>query len=490
MPWDEDDEPDDNWYESSEDAYDDYHDDETTNQLSCEDVMSVAAWIMYATGPQIETVWDDAASRAPWLCGPHSENDLMTLLVRFPALCSSMGSFRSRALENWENLPCQSQLPTGWQWFGTYVICKEFRGFRGATTTEIVSENMFSCPHCAKLWMNEHMAGQGAYPLVMGTHAIEQHRRLFPEVVGQPVLTDLIGSSVCQKTAEVAACCSNCGFPGHNKASCDSPRVYDKVGVEIEGRWLNLSAVQDKASDEGLGMSSDGSIERSFESSAQAYEFKTKPGPISLACRQLVDFYPDEADGSCGMHVHTSFVCPTYITQLMTKEFFAYFKERMLAWGTQNRLSPNGQFFRRLNGNNSFCRPNEQIDNPYGDDRYRQLNFTSWGSHKTLECRLAPMFKNAQLGVSFVVELLSIYRDYLLGANSDVVDWPMVQAVVEDMQFAHVSAESVEVIGVVQDNAKLSIEIPELPPLEPGHRRIALTSDKVTNLQQIIRMAA
>ena len=494
MPWTWEEDYDDAWHELPEYDDDDEDDDENTNQLSCEDVMSVAAWVMHATGPDLESIWDDSVSIAPWLMPPPNSNpnreDLIRVLEQFPSVYNSMGRFQPLSLTDWANMPCGNSLPPNWKWYGTYVVCKDFRGYRSATTTEIIAEQTFSCPHCAKLWLDTNMPNSGAHLLAMGSHAIEQHRRLFPEVVGQPVFQNLVGSSVCQKHAEVAPCCSNCGFPGHNKASCDSPRVYDKIGIEIEGRWIDLNAVMVRADSEGLGRSSDGSIERSFESAAQAYELKTKPGAISAACRQLVDFYPDEADASCGMHVHTSFMCNTYITQLMTKKFFEFFTARMTAWGTQNRLHPDGQFFRRLRGNNSFCRPNEEITNPYVDDRYRQLNFTSWGSHKTLECRLAPMFKNAQLGVSYVVELLSIYRDFLLGENGDEVSWPAVKAEVENVQFVHNEAESVEFVDLVQNTTKVVVTIPELPPLEPGHRRIALTSDKVTNLQQIIRMAA
>lgn len=209
--------------------------------------------------------------------------------------------------------------------------------------------------------------------------------------------------------------CSGCGRMGHNTRTCATvaPKAYDKIGVELEGRYLNLRTRRNEAialtGGEGY---QDGSVSRSSQSGAEAWEFQTKPGSLSQTLDQVHKLYPDEADKSCGMHIHMSFA-PTDIFLLNNTEFFSYFHTRWAEWGTRNRINPGSEFWKRLNGENTFCRVNtvEERD-PINMDRYFQLNFSAWERHKTVECRLLPMFRKESLALSAIQELVSIYEDW------------------------------------------------------------------------------
>lgn len=210
--------------------------------------------------------------------------------------------------------------------------------------------------------------------------------------------------------------CGRCGVLGHNKATCESAeRCVSKVGIEIEGAWSNLSAVQTAARSAGLGMSADGSLQGFF--GASPYEFKTRPGNVREALSQLCTFYPDFTNNTCGMHVHTSFKDPTHITRLYCPEFFEYFRSMWQLWGTERGLHENSEFFRRLRGDNDYCQINQESEGDLrtvsGCTRYSHLNFSAWDRHGTVECRMLPMFENLQDGIDAVQYLIRIYESFL-----------------------------------------------------------------------------
>jgi hypothetical protein len=121
------------------------------------------------------------------------------------------------------------------------------------------------------------------------------------------------------------------------------------------------------------------------------------------------------------MHVHMSFLDKSSITMLTSEEFFQFFRDRFKAWGESRNVK--GEFWKRLNGENSYCRKNVTSDwhrngAPVTDavDRYRHINFLAYGEHQTVEFRLLPMFRSAALGVAAVEELAAIVESYLAGA--------------------------------------------------------------------------
>jgi len=275
------------------------------------------------------------------------------------------------------------------------------------------------------------------------------------------------------KTELTAYGCSNCGFFGHNNRTCTRTVVYDKVGIEIEGRYYEINAMTRKADEKGLEYSGDGSVYYNGDTSVM--EFKTKPGLLSAAVRQLVDFYPDQADRSCGLHVHVSFKSDTHIGQLYTREFLEFFRARWRAWGESKGFGPFSQFFQRLNGHNDFCKDNlpefNAASNPFEIHRYVQMNFSSWLSHKTVECRLLPMFRTAALSVEAVQYLLTIYEDWFASELSQELAETFVPTVPAFNDDIHLELPDVSQNHLEMDEEVVTLD---LPPVQPGFVRVAV----------------
>jgi hypothetical protein len=273
--------------------------------------------------------------------------------------------------------------------------------------------------------------------------------------------------------------CSNCGRIGHNARTCANPaKVHLKIGIEIEGRWLNRDTVIARAREAGLTACSDGSVTESPDTRARPYEIQTVPGSLREAIMQLVDFYPDETDQSCGMHVHVSFPS-TVLSVLNSQQFFDYYLEQWEAWGRENRVRAGSQFWRRLEGDNDYCVPNhyrEQAD-VTSCDRYVQLNFSAWNEHKTVECRMLPMFRTARLGVLAVQKLIEIYETWLDQHANSVLPAVVVQPETYSAGPVHTDVTlEVNDAGFVQRLAQ-ELEVTEPPPLRPGMVRVAVTPD-------------
>lgn len=274
--------------------------------------------------------------------------------------------------------------------------------------------------------------------------------------------------------------CGTCGLLGHNARTCTrSARAYAKVGIEIEGLWNNLRETRRRAAAEGMGGCQDGSVRVNPDSNAEGYEFQTNPGTLREALSQLVAYYPDETNDSCGMHVHVSFNVSTDASLLATQQFFDYFRARWNAWGQRehvwgyNAVDPGasrGTFWHRLFGQNDYCRVNSSTErNILSMDRYHQLNFSAWNEHRTVECRLLPMFKSARLGVSAVQELLAIFEDYL----HDQADFPAVDVVMAPPALVPLASNSfVDDPDTWMHDARYEVDAEEPPAQEGGTVRV------------------
>lgn len=301
--------------------------------------------------------------------------------------------------------------PPGWEWYGSYlpVVVSYDNTYRVGPEFS----NPYHAYMAAREWIaaspgRDNFNAMVAFSGIRNQRALAQLLAICGETIDEPA--ELVGTTN-QSVDPIGTSCSKCGVPGHNRRTCSSFEDIDKVGIEIEGRWINIVTAKRKADDFGARYCSDGSVNRI--SGYSSLEFQTAPGTVAQALGQLVELYPDHTGPDCGMHVHVSFKCATYFTQLACKEFYEYFKQRWIKWGTDNRLHPQGEFFRRLNGGNNYCMPNQESRAPYGEDRYTQLNFAAWHEHKTVECRLLPMFRSTRLAVSAVLELIKIYKDWL-----------------------------------------------------------------------------
>lgn len=294
---------------------------------------------------------------------------------------------------------------------------------------------IFECAHCAMVAGHAELLRRGATEavdrygdrhrpqvyLIAHTARSNMSRWLppVPELAGQPMGTETIKDV----EDEGRRSCGNCGMLGHNSRTCERPtKAHDRIGIEIEGRFADLSAARLRADSLGATGCGDGSIGGGRGS---PYEFQTKPAPMAGAIDQLVSLYPDDTDGTCGMHVHVSFNAATDVGLLCTEAFFGYFRRRWEAWGTRMGVQGRGadanansqhrgEFWRRLYGGNDYCNINTHVPNRIQDmDRYHQLNFAAYEEHGTVECRLLPMFRTSSLAVSAVQELISIYEDFL-----------------------------------------------------------------------------
>lgn len=403
-------------------------------------------------------------------------------------------------------------LPEGLAWVGRYFVAQVVNGrWQACEAGDEYPSGVktYDCWHCAEVVRRGLIAaGTASSQITVASWLDDSGLASFmppaPEIIGGAVSER--GDTTRPSEAQFSAC-SKCGRVGHNVRTCrNDDGQIDRVGIEIEGRWRDLDATERRAGRAGMSGCGDGSVRSS--STARAYEFQTKPGSCAQALNQLYDFYPDESDASCGMHVHVSFKYTTAVTLLYSQEFFDYFRVRWEAWGIKMQLHPRGEFFSRLRGENDYCRPNvmrtamsnsrrsgntvlcsqESITD---NDRYAQLNFIAWDEHKTVECRLLPMFRDAGLGIAAVCELVDIYETWLSAAGASV---PLPSAkhavrVVDGIQKHHASFAAPElppfVLGLHSE-----VKVDELPPVEPGMTRRVLSPDDLETVRRLLRIAA
>lgn len=445
-------------------------------------------WAYQATGSNTLMLYKD-----PALSVNEAKGKLLVLHAEHPNFAD----------DEWCNDSATSMLPG--KWAGHYVaaVTQDIYG----DDPRITNDTRHTCWHCAYKAGLSQVTEARMYSI---PYLFNPQTEIYPEWMPNTieVLGELVPettSTIKDVTEAIAVSCGNCGRVGHRSPACTfGPKIYDKVGIEIEGRFLNFEEVNRRRENEGLTGNSDGSINRTPDrSGAYAYEFQTVPGSLRKACQQLVDYYPDEADASCGMHVHVSFDALD-ITMLNSPAFFRYFNQRWQDWGNRMGLAPAGQFFRRLMGRNTYCRRMDYdapIERIAGQDRYHQLNFSSFGDHGTVECRLLPMFRRASLGVAAVQELLDIYETYLHNQEAQGFTWhsgevlrPTLADIAEAYHFADTAELEVPAPFIRAETRE--IELTEVLPVGEGMVRIAMpinspiTLDALAEAVRLQRRAA
>jgi hypothetical protein len=193
----------------------------------------------------------------------------------------------------------------------------------------------------------------------------------------------------------------------------------DRVGIELEGGWVTRPGA--------AAYHIDGSVHVEHGTNGATVIGEMVSAPMSdwqTISDWIFASYPVAHNRSCGLHVHVSFKERRDYARLMDAKFYFYFLERMKAWGDRVGLPESHLFWSRLDGMNTFCQkkfiPDTQAKlKRKGTERYAQLNYC-FALHKTIECRLAPVFKQARIAVSYVMELCSIYEEYL--ASTDYVE--------------------------------------------------------------------
>lgn len=196
-------------------------------------------------------------------------------------------------------------------------------------------------------------------------------------------------------------------------------RHWLRAGIELEGAWnISRAALRDCCSTRGT-VKGDGSVRANpTTSNGHIGEIATRPyKTVEGIVKCVTLLYPDVVDDSCGMHVHTSWTLGDYV-RLADDAFPPYFRTRMAEYA---KTLPFGRgryaLVHRLAGRNDYCRINADTDGDRalsggGVDRYRQINY-SWTAHKTIECRLLPMFDTKEEAIHAIMTLLGIYEEYL-----------------------------------------------------------------------------
>lgn len=209
---------------------------------------------------------------------------------------------------------------------------------------------------------------------------------------------------------------------GKKKGSFLDKEHIDLVGVELEGGWNH----EPEHFHEDRSVSNLGGYNYHGESNSD-------PLKPELIEGWILRNYPDEANASCGLHVHVSFTSKLKYMRLMDKKFQTYFLNALRIWGeTENIKKEIGRaghkvrapFWARLEGNNTYCATDginsdlQAIMTSKGRCRYKALNFC-YSLHGTLEIRVLPVFKQKELAVKAVKEVLRIINAYFKESWND-----------------------------------------------------------------------
>jgi hypothetical protein len=199
-------------------------------------------------------------------------------------------------------------------------------------------------------------------------------------------------------------------------AKGEKTKRWLQMGAELEGSWVR-SRKNVAAEVRGARAHDDRSVHIGH---GDPGEIVTRPHDTLDGLLKDIDLlWPDTINDSCGFHVHASFT-PLDGSIIATRDFYTFFKDEWSRWGHQMGIEKNHEFWTRLAGRNKFAKdtfdPETQLKGAAGrsgDARYTILNFHAWEKHKTIECRLLPMFANKEVAFSAVRNLASIYDTYL-----------------------------------------------------------------------------
>ena len=188
-----------------------------------------------------------------------------------------------------------------------------------------------------------------------------------------------------------------------------------RVGIELEGLFLSQNR--------NANYHGDGSVVFRNEDGGFVGEVVSEPMGIGTVNDWVLNNYPDQINNTCGCHIHVSFNSNMDYMNTMTQNFYDYFIDGMEKWGNEMKIKPNSQFWLRLEGKNQYCKrmPKDNTvliaecqkrGSDYNADRYYQLNHC-WSKHKTLECRLLPIFKKPAITISGILEFLNICENFI-----------------------------------------------------------------------------
>ena len=186
-----------------------------------------------------------------------------------------------------------------------------------------------------------------------------------------------------------------------------------KAGLELEGGWENPPS---------FDIAGDGSVrcDGNVLGEARTTPKDTMKGVFS----EISTKYPDDIDASCGMHIHIS-IRNNAEYLLADQKFRDYFLYRM---GILSKYLRNAghkvdyeRFIYRFGDKNQYCRrefaPGKQLRG--GNQRRTMLNFCAYRNHKTIECRLLPMFEKISNAKMAAFEVIDTFEQYLKNVSKE-----------------------------------------------------------------------
>lgn len=236
---------------------------------------------------------------------------------------------------------------------------------------------------------------------------------------------------------QIPRVCTNCQRFGHNKRTCIFPEItpIDKLGVEIEGMWKTQSSMDTAIATArrvtGSAGYRDGSVGYMDGSHRDArtyhsWEFQTRPGDVGSTLTQVKELFPEYVNVTCGMHVHMSFRDPLSATLLTSQKFFSFFENALVTFGALMAFPASHPYWERIEGRNQYCRKNtiDPVERQWfaHNDRYRQVNFTSWGEHRTVEFRVLPLFHSLNQSLEAIKFLFKSVDRFLRLETQEMID--------------------------------------------------------------------
>lgn len=197
----------------------------------------------------------------------------------------------------------------------------------------------------------------------------------------------------------------------------------DKIGLELEGGWPGEPGVRpfkkekiiiDRSID-GTTMANDGPMQ-----SCHVGEIVSEPMQLDAWEKWLREYWPREANNTCGYHIHISLKKSLYYMLLTRKQFLFELIDDIMEKAKKLELGENHYLYQRLSGRNPFCAFNFDPSTQIGvvekrigmRTRYGVLNYCH-GLHKTLEFRGYPTFDDKSVAVEFTHVFLACVEAYL-----------------------------------------------------------------------------
>lgn len=209
------------------------------------------------------------------------------------------------------------------------------------------------------------------------------------------------------------------------------------IGLELEGAWTKYYK-DDKPTrqfEQGVKtirkgkpkfLKYDGSVRINKNESGCEYigEIASKPMQPRAITSWVRRNQPDAFNKTCGAHMHISTKSQGDYICLTDNAFWKTFKKQLAKWGKTKQFKKNHQFWKRYEGDNTYCKPDfipaKQLH--ANTNRYTQINFC-WSKHGTLEFRILPIFETADLQIEAFFTLIKIVESYLENNKSYKKVW-------------------------------------------------------------------